>query len=127
MRFHDFSLLGYQVIDGGETIIFDLLYEYPNEKSKASCIRFTGVAIYNFAHTAKAIITDIYETPVSEMLTNYRSDIEKWARLYSLKFWQDDGLVGYIKRLEADGYKAWKIESAIGFQGFIVARKVSNA
>ena len=33
------------------------------------------------------------------MLTNYRSDIEKpGGRLYSLKFWQDDGLVEVISK-----------------------------
>ncbi len=126
MKYHDFHIDKYVVSDRGKTIKFHLVYGYPGEETDTSDITFRDVALYNFVHTANAIITDIYEVNPSELIKEKSSEITEWNRMHRVNFW-DGNSSTYGAKLEALGYKAWLVESAIGFYGFVVAKKVSNA
>jgi hypothetical protein len=126
MRCHDFHLSGYEVRDRGETITLRLAYGYPGEESDRSCIRFSDVALYNFVHTTNSIITDIYELAIPELLQEIDADVVEWNRMYGVRYWKDS-LKDYGLLLQAEAYKAWRVESAIGFFGFIIAKAVGEA
>jgi hypothetical protein len=126
MRYHDYHLSKYEVSDRGETITFHLAYGYPGEETKQSCILFYDVALYNFVHTENSIITDIVELPISELLQEIGTDIVERNRKYRIRLWKDN-LQNYSLLLQTEGYKAWSIESAVGFYGYIIAKAVSNA
>jgi len=126
MRYHDYHLDKYEVSKGGETIAFYLVYEYPEEETDKSVITFTDVALYNFTHTAGAIITDIYDEPVREFISKWGKEIQEWNRMQGVRYFKDS-LEDYASSLESEGYKAWVIESAIGFYGFVIAKGVANA
>ena len=126
MRFHDYHLIGYEVRERGETVALDLLFDYPEREKLKSRITFHNVAIHNFTHTDSAIIFDIEELSVSALFKEVGGAIAGWAKSQSVRGWSSD-LMHYEQYLGSNGYKAWRIESAIGFYGFVVAKTVSNA
>jgi len=126
MRYHDYHLKKYEVSDRGETITFHLVYGYPEEETDDSYINFSNVALYNFSHTTDAIITDIEETEISELMQEYGNEITEWNRMHGVRFWKEN-LQNYSHWLESEDYKAWRIVSAIGFYGFVIAKSVGNA
>jgi hypothetical protein len=126
MRFHDYHLSGYEVLDRGETIILHLAYGYPGEATDESHIRFSNVALYNIVHTSNAIITDIEEVPVSDLVQELGNDVAEWNRMYAVKLWKDS-VQNYSLTLQTEGYIAWRIDSAIGFHGFVIAKAVADA
>ena len=126
MRYHDYHIAGYKVSDRGETITFDLVFDYPEKETNLSTITFTGVALYNFAHTNSAIITDLYEVPVPELLKEIGPSVIEWNRMYSVKGFKETN-EQYCQFLQSEGCIAWRIETAIGFYGFVIAKAVSNA
>ncbi|MDG9926340.1 MULTISPECIES: hypothetical protein [unclassified Pseudomonas] len=126
MRYHDYHLKKYEVSDRGETIAFHLVYGYPEEETDDSYIKFSNVALYNFSHTMGAIITDIEEIEISELMQEYGNEITEWNRMHGVRFWKDN-LQNYSRWLQSEGYKAWRIVSAIGFYGFVIAKTVDNA
>lgn len=126
MRFHDYHLIGYEVRDRGETIVLDLLFDYPEREKLQSRITFQNVAIYNFTHTASAIILDIEELSVASLFKEVGGAIAGWAKSQGVRGWSSD-IKHYEQNLCSNGYKAWRIESAIGFYGFVIAKSVSNA
>lgn len=125
MRFHDYHLTGYEVADGGNTLKLKLLYDYPNQQKLWSCIQFEQVALYHFIHSDSTIILDIEELSVAALVKENGAVITEWARQYGLRFWRGD-LQSYAETLVNGGYKAWAIESSIGFYGFVFAKSVSN-
>ena len=125
MRFHDYHLTGYQVADGGKSITLNLLDDYPNQEKHWSFIHFHEVALYHFIHSDGAIILDIEQVSVAALVKENGAAITEWSRQYGLRFWQGD-LDSYSETLVNGGYKAWRIESSIGFYGFVFARSVSN-
>ena len=125
MLYHDYHLSKYEVSDRGETITLHLVYGYPGEETAQSCIRFSDVALYNFVHTANAIIVDIDELPVADLLQEIETEVGEWRRMYSVRFWED-GFQEYVALLQERAYKAWRIESAIGFYGFVIAKAAAN-
>ena len=121
MRFHDFHLSGYSVSKFGGEIVLDLVSEDSRETSK---VRFSGVAAYHFVHAGSAIITDITEVPVPQLLKTIGDELAEWERtLGGLPHWNNDR-AKYAATLQENGYKAWTIVSAIGFEGFIIAECV---
>ncbi len=82
MRFHDFHLAGYTVSDFGGTIVFDLVYDYPRQPPETSRIKFSDVAAYHFIHTGGAIILDIAELPLAELLQQVGDQLAEWWRLH---------------------------------------------
>ncbi len=123
MRYHDYHLSSYEVSDRGETITLHLVYGYPDQEADQSCIRFSDVALYNFVHNDNAIIVDIDEVAIPELIEDIGSDIVEWDRMYRVKL-MSDSLEGYSLKLQTENYKAWRIESAIGFYGFVIAKAV---
>ena len=126
MRYHDYHLDKYEVSKRGEVITLYLVYGYPGEETDKSVITFSDVALYNFTHTTGAIITDIYDEPITEFVNKWRKEIQEWNRMQGVRYFKDS-LENYAKTLEIEGYKAWVIESAIGFYGFVIAKAVVNA
>ena len=124
MRFHDFHLSGYSVSDFGGTIVLHLVYDYPDQPRETSHIKFTDVAAYHFVHTGGAIITDIAEIPLSELIAEIGTQLAEWWKLHGgYAHWSDDS-AKYLETLEQSGYHAWTISSAIGFEGFVIVKGI---
>lgn len=121
MRHHDFHLEGYTVAKCGGEITFNLVWNDPNQPLGRSCIRFSDVAVYHFIHTGGAIITDILEVPLSGLFSKYGEQIANWWRTNGgFPDWRDEQL------LKQKGYSGWLIDSAIGFEGFVIARSIGE-
>lgn len=123
MRYHDFHLREYHVSDFGKHIILDLVYDYAGLPTEESQIGFSDVALYNFTHTGGAIITDIEETSLHDLLSEVGASLSAWNQQYGVSGWRDN-LDNYRRSLESTGHRAWRIISAIGFHGFVVARSI---
>lgn len=123
MRYHDFHLRGYRVSDFGRRITLDLVYDYSGRPKEESQIEFTDVALYNFIHTGGAIVMDIDETSLSDLLGEVGPSLIVWNSDQGVTGWRDK-LDSYRKGLLSSGHRAWRVVSAIGFSGFMVARSV---
>ena len=127
MRFHDFHLAAYTVSDYGATIVLELVYDYPEKARETSRIKFSDVATYHFIHTGGAIILDIAELPLPELLQQIGDQLAEWWQLHGgYAHWSDDR-AKYLATLEQGGYHAWVIASAVGFEGFVIAKSVGEA
>jgi hypothetical protein len=125
MRYHDFHLKAYSVSDSGRKIQLHLVYDYPGATEKDSHIEFFDVLCYHFIHTEGTIITDIEEEALPEFVKNEEEFLTSAATQHGLRLWHSDA-ADYLRRLEEGGYHAWRLESAIGFSGFVVARTVQE-
>lgn len=123
MRYHDFHLREYRVSDFGKRITLDLVYDYDGHAKEESQIEFEDVVLYNFTHTGSAIITDIKEASLDDLLYEVGGSLSSWNEQHGLAGWRDN-LENYRKSLESAGHRAWRVVSAIGFYGFVVARSV---
>ncbi|MET1080730.1 MAG: hypothetical protein ABWY06_22190 [Pseudomonas sp.] len=123
MRYHDFHLTRYEVSDSGKTIVLHLLYDYPDIEKEASVITFSEVTLYNFTHTASAILTAIDEVPLSPFIEEMGTQLTQWHHWHGLALWNGSPQ-GYALELERLGYKAWRIDSAIGFSGMVIAKAI---
>ena len=123
MKFHDYHLSSYKVLDRGETIEFHLVYGYPGEETDESDIRFSGVTLYHFINSQGTIITDIEEISLEQHILSIEAELSEWNRMYGIKYWGSD-VTSYIAKLQAMDLKVWEITSAIGFYGFVIAKKV---
>jgi hypothetical protein len=125
MKFHDFHLKGYSVLESGRRIVLDLMYDYPDTEKEKSRIEFHGVVCYHFTHTTGAIITDIEEVNIEELVKDEASLLESFARHHGLTLWQSS-MEQYIKSLVTAKMRAWRISSAIGFSGFVIGVAVEG-
>jgi hypothetical protein len=126
MRYHDFHLKGYSVRRFGAEIVLHLLYKYPPKPEEESHIKFSDVEIYHFVHTGGAIILDIAETPLGQILDQFWDRMVEWYHWHGgIHHWDDDR-ARYQARLEEDSFKAWDIGSAIGFGGFVIAKTIEE-
>ena len=126
LRYHDYHLKGYRVSDFGNTIALDLIYDYPGHPLDESTIEFTDVILYHFIHTTGAIIIDIDVTPISKVLSDHAEEITAWDHQLGVAKWPGT-IQGYENYLTSSGYLGWYIESAIGFQGFVIGKAVTQA
>ncbi|HEY1085010.1 MAG TPA: hypothetical protein VGE29_22295 [Prosthecobacter sp.] len=125
MRYHDFHLQGYAVSEGGLKVELHLVWPYPGPSQRDSRLEFTDVACYHFTHTSGTILTDITEEPLSDFVTSEHAFLSNAAELQGLRLWERDE-TQYLLRLQEGGYHAWRLESAVGFSGFIVAKTVQE-
>ena len=126
MRYHDYNLEGYSVRQNGAQIILHLVYDYTGAQKDFSDIDFSDVIVYNFIHTGSAIITDIYEVPLATLVHEKKESLADWWKNYGgLGLWNDDAKI-YGVKLESEGYRAWRIDSAIGFSGFIIGKEIKQ-
>lgn len=123
MNFHDFHLNGYSVLESGRRIVLDLMYDYPDREKEKSRIEFHGVACYHFNHTTGAIITDIEEVSLEELVTEEAELLESFAHDHGLRLWEKT-LEQYLNALITAKMRAWRIGSAIGFSGFVIGASV---
>jgi hypothetical protein len=103
----------------------NLVYDYPGIPREESNIEFRGVVLYHFLHPAGAIITEIEETTPDDVMTELGETVTEWARLYGVNGWKVDR-DQYCRWLTESGKKAWRIESAIGFYGIVIAESVAQ-
>ena len=125
MRYHDFHLSSYLVSDFGTRIVLNLVYDYPGQTREESHIEFTDVACYHFVHSGGAIITDIDEEPLDAFVKKEEAFLSATYVAQSVRFWQKSAS-DYLVHLQNENYRAWRIGSAIGFAGFVVAKKVGQ-
>jgi hypothetical protein len=123
MRYHDFHLREYRVADSGRRITLHLVYDYAGKPKEDSHIEFSDVALYNFTHTGGAIITDVEEATLGELFDEVGDTLVGWHKQHGVTGWKTT-LDDYRGALEQAGHRAWRIESAIGFCGFVVAKSV---
>ena len=126
MRYHDFHLDGYEVRDHGSTIVLHLVYDYPGQPKEESLIEFSEVAAYHFVHTGGAIITDLMELPISDLLARVGDQLTAWWHQHGGYYLWDDDRETYRAKLKESGYRAWSIGSAIGFEGFVIAKVIAQ-
>src|SRR3954469_25384753 len=108
MRYHDFHLREYRVSDCGKRITLHLEFDYAGKPKEESHIEFSDVVLYNFTHTGGAIITDIEEASLSELLDEVGGAVVGWHKQQGVSGWRDS-LKGYQINLESTGHKAWWI------------------
>lgn len=123
MKYHDFHLRGYSVKDFGARIVLDLVFDYPDRKKEESRIEFRDVACYSFDHACGAIITDIEELNVATLAREEEQKLAYFARQHGLKHWKT-GISDYIAAIQKEQLRGWRIDSAIGFSGFVIARSL---
>lgn len=126
MRYHDFRLAGYEVRDYGSSILLHLVYDYPGRPKEESLIEFSEVAAYHFVHTGGAIITDLMELPISDLLLRVGDTLTGWWHQHGGYHLWDDDRETYRAKLTGSGYRAWSIGSAIGFEGFVIAKTIAQ-
>ncbi len=119
-------MAGYTVSDFGGTISLHLVYDYPNQAKQQSVIRFSEVAAYHFVHTGAAVINNISELPLVELLARVGPHLTEWWRGHGGYALWDDDPARYRAKLEGSDYRAWTIDSAIGFEGFVIAKAVAQ-
>ncbi len=124
MEFHDYRLRSYHVTEFGGLITLDLVYDYPGQAVRKSQIRFHGVKLYHFVHTTGAVITDIEEVSLEGVLNEYEASISAWAKDQGVADWRTD-TQQLLKEWSALFLKAWCIDSAIGFKGFVIATSIT--
>jgi len=126
MRYHDYHLEGYEVRDSGGTIVLHLASHCQGQVEDESLIEFSGVAAYQFVHTGGAIITDLAEIQIGNLLKQVGARLsEWWHRHGGYPMWDDDQ-EKYLANLLRDGYRGWTIYSAIGFEGFVIAKAIAQ-
>jgi hypothetical protein len=123
MRYHDFHLSGYTVSDFGNKIVLHLVYDCPNRVKEESDIEFSDVACHHFVHTSSAIITEIEQESPAAFVKAEEALLSRLAKQHGLNYW-DTSALDYAETLEKKGLRVWRIASAIGVAGFIVARGV---
>ena len=123
MRFHDYHLKGYSVLDSGARIVLNLAYDYPGTETRESVLVFEDVSCYHFKHTAGAIITDLEEVSLDALVTEEAVLLASFAQEHGLAHWKTDA-GQYAETLRNVGMRAWRLESAIGFSGFVIAGNV---
>jgi len=121
-RFHDYRLVAYSVRSFGNEIVLHLVHDYPPEPKTESHIKFSDVAAYHFIHTGGAIITDIEQVPLAQILEKVGDKLTRWWQQHGGYIHWDDDRSKYEAVLEEQGYKAWFLASAVGFEGFVIAR-----
>jgi len=126
MRFHDYHLAGYVVSEFGSSITLHLEHDPPGLPREVSFIEFSDVAAYHFIHTGGAIIADIREVPLADLLRDVGESLsECWREHGGYLYWDDDR-EAYRASLESKGYRAWNLTSAVGFAGFVVAKGIAQ-
>ncbi len=111
VRYHDFHLTGYSVRKYGSELVLHL--ELPLGGDEQSHVRFADVEAYHFVHTGGAIIVDILEVPLSELLDSVWDQLaERWRLHGAIPHWDDDRM-RYQAALEAESYHAWDIGSEL--------------
>ena len=127
LEFHDYHLSSYIVSDFGAKITLRLVYDYPPNPKRHSDIEFDSVAGYRFLHTGAAIIVDIAEVTLADLVREIGTDLAEGWRLHGgYAYWNDDQEL-YVSSLQGQGCHAWKISSAIGFSGYVIAKSISQA
>ena len=125
LRYHDFQLRAYSVQAFGKRIEFDLVFRAPDSDWFDSRITFSDVVCYRFTHPSAAIITEIDEVELQSLVSEEASDLTNMASHYGLTHWRRGGSIAdYTDALQRELMRAWRIESAIGFEGFVIAKNV---
>ena len=125
MQFHDYHLRGYTVSEFGTKITLHLVWNYPGQTRDDSFIEFGDVACYHFSHTDGTILTEIDEVPLDVLLKNEEKFLVNAAHQDGVRFWEENSS-RYLDQLKRKGYRAWQLDSAIGFTGFVVAKSVGQ-
>jgi hypothetical protein len=125
MQYHDWHLSGYSIRDYGMRIILHLSWDYKNHEKKENHIQFSDVAVYHFIQGMGSIITDIDEQPLASFIQKEESFIRGTAKQIGLSDFNND-LAAYLTLLEKEKFKYWTIDSAIGFEGFVVAKSIKE-
>lgn len=96
-----------------------------DEKREPKEITFEGVAGYNFRDAVGCVIFDIEEREMKAFLDEHASEFSTSYRTFGFPaFWREE-MQEVVEDLKA--YRAWIIDSSIGFDGWVVARVLTEA
>lgn len=122
--YHDFHLRGYTVSDFGRSLSLDLISG--GDPQRLTELNFFGVASYRIVHTGGAIITYILEMPFLDAIKETDFDfIEDFRKHGGLRVYFDS-IEEYGAYFANEGLKTWLILSAIGFEGLVVGRSLTD-
>ena len=119
-----FDFVGMRDCWHGESIQVHPVSSLSGRPRDESILKFKGVALYHFVHSDGAIITDVEEVPVDLLLDEKSDFISARGKSSGVRHWRQS-LDEYRQYLNEHGYKAWKISSAIGFDGFVIAQSLT--
>ena len=125
MRVHDYHLRDVLVYDRGTRIVMTLSWDYPGQSRPPSVVEFSGVVCYRFSQTGGAIISGIEEMSSEEVVRDEQEFIVSVARADGLKC-LNGTFAAFMRELEANKIRAFRIESAVGFTGFILASDLKD-
>ena len=113
---HDNFVLGYTVDAENNSILIRTEYQdrEPFERTNA---RFEGVVGYSFRDNLGGILFDITEEPMEYILRTYAEDFE-WGTKWNWP-WINAGTVSPIDHVTSLGAKAFRVQSAVGSDGFM--------
>lgn len=101
-------------------------FSWPYDQTKESKeIVFEGVAGYQFRDAVGSVIFEIQERDLEGFLKEHEYEfLDGYRRIGFPQFWRGD-IPATMAELK--GMKIWEISSSVGFEGYVVARSVSEA
>ena len=116
MRYHDFHLKEYTVSNHGAIVTLCLIKtegSAPEAKQKVeSHIEFSDVETYNFIHSGGAILTDILEVSLEQMINEVYPKLAEWSIQIGPPTWYwKETAAEYLNSLQERGCRAWWIYS----------------
>ena len=121
---HDNYVLGYSVDIEARSIVIRTEKRDGGQAVERTDVRFHGVLGYHIRDSLGGILTGIYSCELESLARDYSFSIlfeewDKWA-------WPFQGCEGDpIAYAKAAGATAFHVESAIGFDGFVVCRSMA--
>ncbi len=117
---HDNFVLGYSVDAEAASIVIRTEYRDQGAPFERTNARFEGVVVYLFRDNLGGILFDITEESMEYILRDYAGDFE-WGTRYGWP-WVQAGAGDPHGHVTSLGAKAFRVQSSIGFDGFIVAK-----
>ena len=119
---HDNFVLGYAVDAETASILIRTEYRDRGKPFERTNARFEGVVGYMFRDSLGGILFDIVEEPMDYILRSYASEFA-WGTRYGWP-WAQAAEVAPADHVSSLGAKAFRVQSSIGFDGFVIARKL---
>ncbi len=117
---HDNFVLGYSVDAEAASIVIRTEYRDQGEPFERTNARFEGVAGYLFRDNLGGVLFDITEESIDYILRDYADDFE-WGTRYGWP-WVQAGTGDPRDYVTSMGARAFRVQSSIGFDGFIIAK-----
>ncbi|MCB9886049.1 MAG: hypothetical protein H6838_11175 [Planctomycetes bacterium] len=121
---HDNYVLGYSVNHPGRSIVVRTEKRQSGQPLERTDIRFEGVLGYHFRDSLGGILTDVYPCDLESLMrdSSFSLLFKGWAD-WAWPFQGCDG--DPVAHARAAGAIAYCVDSAIGFDGFVVCQSMT--